>query len=681
MSLPCMRRAALASILLLAAACAGPPAQADPPDPNLQWWQDARFGLFLHWGLYSIPAGVWKDRTDHAEWIMNSAHIPVREYEKFLGRFNPTAFDADAWARLAREAGMGYVVITTKHHDGFALFDSAVSDYDVMATPFKRDVMKELSQACAREGLRMGWYYSIMDWHHPDYLPRRPWEKRSAEGADFERYVRYLRAQVTELLTRYGPIGVMWFDGEWEGNWDHAHGQALYDLCKRLQPGVLVNNRVDKGRGGMAGMQTGPGFAGDFGTPEQEIPATGLPGVAWETCMTMNRNWGYNSHDHDFKSARELVLKLVDVASKGGNFLLNVGPTAEGRFPPESVSRLKEIGAWMRVHGEAIHGTTAGPFPELPWGRCTERRLGRGTILYLHVFDWPEDGLLVVPGIGNRVRRAALMGREEDSLAVLRRGEDLVVHLPRTAPVSLCPVVALEITGSPVVFRPPVVEAAADIFVDRIQVRMKSPSPELQIRYTLDGGEPGFRSPRYRLPLHFGHTTTLKARSFFHGRPVGPLVERTYTRVRPHPASAPQGSEEGFTCRVFSGEWDRLPDFDSMQPTAVEEWSRVRLPPGPPIEFAGRRFNGNLEIPEDDVYLFALTADDGARLWIDGELVVDDDGLHGPRRVQGRIALSRGSHPVRVDYFNKTGGAVLRLEMAPAGGEWKEVPARAPRRM
>ncbi|MFQ5749300.1 MAG: alpha-L-fucosidase, partial [Planctomycetota bacterium] len=458
-------------------------------------------------------------------------------------------------------------------------------------------------------------------------------------------------------------------------------GQALYDLCMRLQPGVLVNNRVDKGRGGMAGMQTGPGFAGDFGTPEQEIPATGLPGVAWETCMTMNCNWGYNSHDHDFKSARELVLKLVDVASKGGNFLLNVGPTAEGRFPPESISRLKEIGAWMRIHGEAIHGATAGPFPELPWGRCTERRLGRRSVLYLHVFDWPEDGALVVPGIGNRARRAALMGREEDSLAVLRRGEDLVVHLPRTAPVSLCPVVALEITGPPVIFRPPVVEAAADIFVDRIQVRLKSPSRELQVRYTLDGREPGFRSPRYGLPLHFSHTTTLEARSFFRGRPVGPLVERTFTRVRPRPASAPLRGEEGFTCRVFAGEWDRLPDFDSMQPTAVEEWGRVRLPPGPPIEFAGRRFTGSLEIPAADVYLFALTADDGARLWVDGELVVDNDGLHGPRRVQGRIALSRGSHPIRVDYFNKTGGAVLRLEMAPAGGEWKEVPARAPWRM
>ncbi|MFQ5748834.1 MAG: alpha-L-fucosidase, partial [Planctomycetota bacterium] len=222
-----MRPAVLIPFLLLAAACAGPSRNPGPSDPRLEWWQDARFGLFLHWGLYSIPAGEWEGRTDHAEWIMNSAHIPVRDYEKFLGRFNPAAFDADAWAQPAREAGMGYMVITIKHHDGFALFDSAVSDYDVMATPFRRDVMKELSEACARAGLRMGWYYSIMDWHHPDYLPRRPWEKRSAAGADFERYVRYLRAQVSELLTRYGPIGALWFDGEWEGSWDHAHGPAL----------------------------------------------------------------------------------------------------------------------------------------------------------------------------------------------------------------------------------------------------------------------------------------------------------------------------------------------------------------------------------------------------------------------------------------------------------------------
>ncbi|MEW6742395.1 MAG: alpha-L-fucosidase [Planctomycetota bacterium] len=197
---------------------------AEPGDPDkdarLGWWREARFGLFIHWGLYAIPAGEWKGETDHGEWIMTTGQIPVEQYEQFKARFNPVAFDANAWVRTAKHAGIRYIVITTKHHDGFCLFDSGYTDYDVMATPFRRDIMKELSAACRREGLRMCWYHSIMDWHHPDYVPRRGWQTRSAEGADFDRYVAYLRSQVTELLTRYGPIGVMWFDGEWEANWN-----------------------------------------------------------------------------------------------------------------------------------------------------------------------------------------------------------------------------------------------------------------------------------------------------------------------------------------------------------------------------------------------------------------------------------------------------------------------------
>jgi alpha-L-fucosidase len=243
------------------------------------WWREARFGLFLHWGLYSIPAGTWGEQTDHAEWIRETAHIPIEQYDRFVPQFDPVDFDARAWVALAKRAGMQYVVITSKHHDGFCLFDSAETDYDVMSTPFHRDILKELSAACKDAGLRMCWYHSIMDWHHPDYLPRRTWENRSEAGADMDRYVEHLHAQVRELLTNYGKIGVMWFDGEWESTWNHERGQALYDLCRSIQPDVIVNNRVDVGRGGMAGMTSDAQYAGDFGTPEQEIPATGLPGV------------------------------------------------------------------------------------------------------------------------------------------------------------------------------------------------------------------------------------------------------------------------------------------------------------------------------------------------------------------------------------------------------------------
>jgi alpha-L-fucosidase len=342
-------------------------------DARMAWWREARFGLFLHWGLFSLPAGAWEESTSHAEWIMTTAQIPVERYELFREQFNPVQFDPDAWAKMAADAGMKYVVITAKHHDGFALFDSKTSDYDVMATPYERDLLRALAAAVRRHGMVMCFYHSIMDWHHPDYLPRRNWESRSAEGADFQRYRKYLNAQVTELLTNYGPIGVMWFDGEWESTWNNEYGKELYALCRKLQPNVIVNNRVSTGRAGMAGMTKGAHFPGDFGTPEQEIPASGLPGVDWETCMTMNDHWGFNAADEHWKSNQDLIRKLCDIASKGGNFLLNVGPTAEGLFPPQAVERLAAIGAWMKVNGEAIHGTQAGPFEALSFGRCTQR--------------------------------------------------------------------------------------------------------------------------------------------------------------------------------------------------------------------------------------------------------------------------------------------------------------------
>jgi alpha-L-fucosidase len=364
-------------------------------DARMDWWRKARFGLFIHWGLYAIPAGEWNGSEGHGEWIRDTAKIPLQDYDKLIHEFNPVDFDAREWVKLAKNAGMKYIVFTTKHHDGFALYDSKVSDFNITASPYGKDALKELAEACREEEIVLCLYHSIMDWRHPDYLPRRPWEtERAGERANMDRYVEYLHAQVTELLTNYGPIGVMWFDGEWENTWNHEYGQALYNLCRTLQPNVIVNNRVDAGRGGMAGMSDA-GFAGDFGTPEQEIPATGLPGVDWESCMTMNTHWGYSRKDTNYKSTNELLKNLVDVASKGGNYLLNVGPTAAGAFPEESVTRLTEIGEWMRTYGETIYGTSASILEEIPWGRCTVK----GSKLYLHLFDWPESGTLVLNGV------------------------------------------------------------------------------------------------------------------------------------------------------------------------------------------------------------------------------------------------------------------------------------------
>ncbi|MBS0011281.1 MAG: alpha-L-fucosidase [Bacteroidales bacterium] len=435
------------SLFLLTGGCVSKISE-DDGDERMDWWRDARFGLFIHWGLYAVPAGEWEGTTNHAEWIRTTAQIPLETYNTLVDKFNPVDFDADEWVKMAKDAGMKYIVITSKHHDGFCLFDSEYTDFDVMSSPFKRDILKELADACAREDIVICWYHSIMDWHHPDYLPRRNWEtERPVEGADFDSYVEeYLKKQLAELTGNYGRIGVLWFDGEWEGTWTHDRGVDLYDYVRGLQEDIIINNRVDKGRQGMAGMTAGDEFMGDFGTPEQEIPATGLPGVDWETCMTMNNHWGYNKYDDNWKSAEELIQKLVDIASKGGNFLLNVGPKADGTFPQESVDRLREIGKWMDIYGESIYGTTASPFSDIEWGRCTKKQLGKNTRLYLHVFDWPEDNKLLVPSVENRVKQAYIMDGMLKT-GVERQDGRIIIELPVEAPDEYCPVIILDVKG------------------------------------------------------------------------------------------------------------------------------------------------------------------------------------------------------------------------------------------
>ena len=418
-------------------------------DERMDWWREARFGMFIHWGLYAVPAGEWEGTTNHAEWIRTTAQIPLETYDGFVEQFNPVEFDADEWVKMAKDAGMKYIVITSKHHDGFCLFNSEYTDFDIMSTPFKRDILKELSDACAKQDIVICWYHSIMDWHHPDYLPRRDWETdRSTEGADFDRYVEeYLKKQLAELTGNYGKIGVLWFDGEWENTWTHERGVDLYNYVRGLQEDIIINNRVDKGRQGMQGMTRQGEFKGDFGTPEQEIPDTGLPGVDWETCMTMNNHWGYNKYDDNWKSSKDLVQKLVDIASKGGNFLLNIGPKADGTFPDESVERLKAIGDWMNIYGESIYGTSASPFSNLEWGRCTKKQEGKDTRLYLHVFDWPDDNKLIVPAFDNKIKHAFIM----DGLiktGVERQDGQIIIDLPDEAPDEYSSVIILDIKGT-----------------------------------------------------------------------------------------------------------------------------------------------------------------------------------------------------------------------------------------
>lgn len=456
-----MKMRALLRLALLAAFIAASAATAaeskEDRNARMQWWRDARFGMFVHFGLYAIPAGQWdgKKVSGGGEWILNNAHIPLADYEKLTARFDPKKFDAKEWVRTAHDAGMRYLVVTSKHHDGFCLWPSKLTDYTVANTPFKRDLLKELADACKADGtVRFCVYYSIMDWHHPDaQAPAAPNYNPPRKGGDYKpnpnfgRYVEsYLKPQLKELIENYDP-GVIWFDGEWVPEYTPEMGRGAYDYCRQLNPKLIVNNRVANTRKGMAGLSDDKDAPGDFGTPEQQIPATGLPaGVDFESCMTMNETWGFKTDDKRWKTPQTLVRNLVDVVSKGGNYLLNVGPTADGDIPAESVKRLADVGRWTKTNGESIYGATASPFKKLYWGKATS---GKDGTFYLHAFVWPNGSDLVVP-LANTTASVRPLFPVTTMPAIGRGGDGLLVyHLPATPPDPFDPVIALRLEGPP----------------------------------------------------------------------------------------------------------------------------------------------------------------------------------------------------------------------------------------
>jgi len=420
---------------------------ASDRDSRMEWWRDARFGMFVHWGLYSPAGGFWDGKRyeqHYAEWIQHWAAVPCAEYARQMKPlFQPEVGFANAWAELAKDAGMRYAVMTSKHHDGFTLFNSKESyslANDVAGgtniSPTGRDVAREFADAMRAKGLKAGFYYSLLDWQHPDaYEMALPGYPKDARVRDHERYKAYMRGHVNELLANYGPLSTIWFDYSDPTHQGDAWGAAqLMSDMRMKQPETLVNNRL------FFGLEN---KNGDYGTPEKYVPPTGLPGMDWEVNHTLNESYGFSAHDTNWKSTTEVVRLLCDIVSKGGNLLLNIGPDAKGRVPEAAQKTLRGVGAWMKVNSEAIYGTTASPFTRLSWGRATQKP---GT-LYLMVFDWPADGILSLP-IRNEIKSVDVLGSDAKcSFAGGKLGDQAAVTLP--SPVDpACTVVRVRYEGA-----------------------------------------------------------------------------------------------------------------------------------------------------------------------------------------------------------------------------------------
>ncbi len=430
-------------------------------DKKMEWWREARFGMFIHWGPYCIWGGVYQgheQRRGGAEWIMNRCKIPVAEYQQAAATFNPVKYDADAWVRLAKDAGMKYIVITAKHHDGFAMFKSNASKFNIVDfTPYRKDVLDELAKACRKHGIKLGFYYSqAQDWNNPGGSVAR---KVMAEGwanPDSVKIDAYTEAhkghwdpaqetrsmadyidqvavpQVHELLTNYGDVAVIWWDTP-TGMTDEFAEKLKAELAN--YPQVITNDRLKR-----------PNFPGDYKTPEQKIPdPSELGNFDWETCMTMNSSWGYKSWDTKWKTTETLVRNLINIASKGGNYLLNVGPTAEGEIPQQSIDGLQAIGRWMKTNGEAIYGTQRSPVEKPTWGYITRKDSKNATILYLSVCEWPADGKIVLEGLTDANSATLLAGKTK--LKTTKTAKGLVIQLPKQIPDAIATVIKLELKG------------------------------------------------------------------------------------------------------------------------------------------------------------------------------------------------------------------------------------------
>ena len=427
-------------------------------EEHMEWFRDAKFGLFIHWGPYSMLGGEWngiKQKEEQGEWIMKYLSIPVKDYRDLTRKFNPVKFDAKGWVKLAKATGMKYIVITAKHHDGFAMYHSKVTDYNIVDwTPYGRDPLKELAEACKEEGLTFCVYYSHReDWDHPGAYGN-DWDYDNEWGENLyypEKFTKYLeekaKPQLKELLTDYGPIGLVWFD---RGMYTHEQGLEFVNMVHELQPSCLVNSRV----GSIFSSFESQGdyqCANDKGMPRRSdpnktFPAGGL-GDYWEAPQTLNETWGYNKFDTLWKSSDHVIKNLVEIVSRGGNYLLNIGPTGEGEIPEATVDIFTKVGPWVQRNAESIYGATANLFPPLPWG-FTSNKENR---IFLYVRDWPKDGVLQLPGLKNEVKSAYVLIDKSLKVEYKQEANTTILNLPINPPDNPVTVVVLEIEGAPMV--------------------------------------------------------------------------------------------------------------------------------------------------------------------------------------------------------------------------------------
>lgn len=463
-------------------------------DERMQWWRDARFGMFIHWGLYAIPAGEWngKEYPQIGEWIMKNARIPVKEYEKLAKQFNPVKFNAHDFVMTAKNAGMKYITITSKHHDGFAMFKSGASKYNIVdATPYGKDVIKALAEECQKEGLKLCFYYSqSRDWHESNGLDN-DWD--FPKERDFQKYLdEKVKPQLTELLTNYGPIGLIWFDTPMDISKEQA--QSLKDLVRSLQPACIISGRL------------GGGVETDYmSTGDNVIPATVVPGD-WEVPATLNNTWGFKKNDHNWKSPEALTRLLFDIAAKGGNYLLNVGPTADGVIPGESVDILAKVGDWMKTNSECIYGTQASPFKmEFKWGNITQKQ-GK---LYLGIFNWPA-GDFYLEGLKNKVRKIYLLSDKRQKPLSFKEyyNSDIDHHrikidLPKEAPDKVVSVVVVE-TDGPIGIESSICQSAdKNILLSGILGEAKKGNQPAELNFTARGGGATWLDPEVSLIWNF----------------------------------------------------------------------------------------------------------------------------------------------------------------------------------